>query len=34
MESACHRDGDFDPGEEYVSMDAWDGYGVNELWTF
>ena len=22
----AHRDGDFDPGEEYVSMDAWDGY--------
>lgn len=22
----AHRDGDFDPGEEYVSMDSWDGY--------
>ncbi|HVI21068.1 MAG TPA: alkaline phosphatase D family protein, partial [Bacillus sp. (in: firmicutes)] len=22
----AHRDGDFDPGEEYVSMDGWDGY--------
>ena len=22
----AHRDGDFDPNEEYVSMDAWDGY--------
>ena len=22
----AHRDGDFDPDEEYVSMDAWDGY--------
>ena len=22
----AHRDGDFDPNGEYVSMDAWDGY--------